>query len=33
MKMMIKQYLLVLLLTYIEYFFFWFLLENKNRIS
>lgn len=30
---MIKQYLLVLFLTYIEYFFFWFVLEYKRRIT
>lgn len=30
---MIKQYLLVLLLTYIEYFTFLFFLEHRNRIT
>ena len=30
---MIKKYILVLLLTYLEYFFFWFLLEHKRNIT
>jgi hypothetical protein len=29
---MIKQYILILLLTYIEYFILWFFLEYKHRI-
>jgi hypothetical protein len=30
---MIKQYILVLFLTYLEYFFFFYLLEYSNRIT
>jgi hypothetical protein len=30
---MIVKYLIVLLLTYLEYFLFWFFLEYKNKIT
>lgn len=30
---MIKQYFLVLILTYMEYFILWFLFEHRNKIS